>query len=92
MGIISSTSRVYRVWRSKWRISTPFFAMEMMPVSSLTTTAMASEFSAMPRQARWRVPISLPRSRLLDRGNTQPAALMRPFSMIAAPSCRGVPS
>ena len=34
----------------------------------LTTTTMASEFSLMPRPARWRVPMSLPISRLLDKG------------------------
>ena len=55
------------------RISTPFLASEMMPVSSLTMTTMASEFSLMPRPARWRVPISLPISRLLESGSTQPA-------------------
>ena len=73
-------------------MSTPFFASEIMPVSSLTTTTTASEFSLMPRAARWRVPMSLPISRLSESGSTHPAAAMRPSRRMAAPSCRGVPT
>ena len=39
--------------------SLPFFAIVMQPVSSDTTTTMASDTSLIPRAARWRVNLSV---------------------------------
>ena len=61
----------------------------MRPVSSDTTTAMASLLCDMPSAARWRRPRSLGMSWLWDTGSMHPAARMRFLAMIMAPSCSG---
>ena len=61
----------------------------MAPVSSLTMMAMASLCEVMPRAARWRKPSSLGMLRLWLTGRMQPAAMMRLWLMMTAPSWRG---
>lgn len=69
------------------RISPPC-AIEMSPVSSETTTMMASEISLMPIAARCRVPNDLGTS-LCVTGRMHLAATIRSPSISAAPSCSG---
>ena len=60
----------------------------MSPVSSETTTMMASEISLMPIAARCRVPNDLGTS-LCVTGRMHLAATIRSPSISAAPSCSG---
>ena len=55
----------------------PSTASEMRPVSSETTSTIASVSSAMPSAARCRVPSARPSCVLRDSGRKQPAAAMR---------------
>ena len=61
----------------------------ILPVSSLTMTAIASESCDIPIAARWRRPRSLGISRLCDTGRIHPADFMRFLEIIIAPSCKG---
>ena len=71
-------------------MSRPFSAMEIVPVSSLTTKIKASHCSERPIAARWRVPSSLERPAFSVSGSKQPADNNLFPRMIAAPSCKGV--
>ena len=68
----------------------PFSAIEMPPVSSLTTTAMQSLFCDIPKAALCRRPNDLGMSVSCEMGRMHPAALMRWCDMIMAPSCSGL--
>ena len=81
--ILSSSSGERR------RRNSPLWAMEMLPVSSLTTTANASLSWEIPMAARWRRPNSFGISRSWLTGKMQPAALTRFLEIITAPSCNG---
>ena len=61
----------------------------MRPVSSETTTAMASELWEMPMAARCRNPSSFGISKLCETGKIHPAALIRFLEITKAPSCKG---
>ena len=63
-------------------------AIEILPVSSETTTATASLFSEIPREALWRVPSSLLRELFSVSGKIQPAATARPSLITTPPSCK----
>ena len=62
----------------------------MLPVSSLTTTAMASVACAIPSAERWRSPKWRGRSVSCDTGRMQPADIILIPAIIIAPSCSGL--
>ena len=64
--------------------------MEMLPVSSETTMAIASVFSVMPIAARCRSPKLLGMSRRVDIGRMQATDLILLCAIIIAPSCSGL--
>ena len=66
-------------------VSTPFLATEIEPVSSETTTTIASLSSVKPTAARWRVPKRV-LSCFFVSGKIQPAARILPFLTTIAPS------
>src|SRR5262249_25447375 len=72
----ASTSRVIR----------PSRTIEIAPSSSEITTTMASVSSVSPIAARWRVPRVLLTCGLVVSGRKQPAAMIRPWCRIKAPS------
>ena len=78
-----ASRRVWAVWLRSIR---PRWQSEMIPVSSETTTTVASVSSLTPMAARWRVPSSFDRCGLSDSGRRQPAAAMRPLRTTTAPS------
>lgn len=84
--VISFASRLSRSSAESLKRKLPFMAALMRPVSSETTTAMASLACDMPRAARWRKPSSLGMSMLWLTGKMHPAALMRRLEMTMAPS------
>ena len=68
-------------------IKSPPLALEIVPVSSLTTKIRASVSSDVLIAARWRLPSSLATSLwLVTVGKKQPAASILLFLIIAAPS------
>ena len=70
-------------------VKRPFSAVEIVPLSSETTTTIASDSSVMPRAARCLVPISGKIIWLSVNGKIQPAASINVFCNITAPSCNG---
>ena len=74
------------VFVSKNLVSFPSTALEIIPVSSLTIIAMASEFSVIPIPAQCLVPRLLFRFLFPVSGSTQPAA------KILSPLIRTAPS
>ena len=69
------------------RINSPPFALDIVPVSSLTTRINASVSSEVLMAARWRLPNSLATSLwFVTVGRKQPAASILLFFIIAAPS------
>ena len=89
LGSSSLRSSRSSVSGARCRLSIPFTATEMDPVSSETMATTASEFSLMPIPARWRMPRSRERLIFPDRGRTQPAPTMCPFRTMTAPSWSG---
>ncbi len=63
--------------------------MEIVEVSSETTSTVASVSSDSPSAARWRVPSDLSDTLNWVRGSTQPAPMIRSPRTSTAPSCRG---
>src|SRR5262249_57264409 len=74
----------------KYREILPSATKEMIPVSSLTTTATASVSSVIPIAALWRVPSSFDSFGLSVRGRKQLAAAALKLLTMAAPSSRVV--
>ena len=95
---LASFSGKRRLSRSLFResfeyplVSSPFSATEMLPVSSDTTTTIASEFSLIPIAARCLEPSCLfISSSFCGLGKKQPAASIIPSLIITAPSWSGV--
>jgi hypothetical protein len=67
----------------------PSRTSEIVPSSSETTITMASVSSVRPIAARWRVPSVFDTFGFVVSGRKQPAAVMRPFWMMSAPSWIG---
>src|SRR5580700_202923 len=66
-------------------------AIEILPVSSDTTTEKQSDSSVIPNAARWRVPSSVISRGLVVKGRKQAAEAIRSPWMITAPSCSAAP-
>ena len=71
-------------------ISVPSFATDIFPVSSDTTTTIASDSFETPIAALCLVPNSFAISASSANGNTQAAAAILLLLIITAPSCNGV--
>lgn len=74
-----------RPWRAM-----PCFATDILPVCSLTMTAMASVCSVMPIAERCLNPMETGMSKFLLTGSMQRAAFILFSDMMTAPSCSGV--
>ena len=71
-------------------INVPSFAIDILPVSSETTTTIASDSFEIPIAALCLVPSSLAISLSSASGSIQDAAAILLSFMITAPSCSGV--
>ena len=71
---INFSSSLFRVSFVKLRANTPCLAREICPVSSETTTTIASDTSLMPKAARCLVPKLTLTLSLFVKGKIQPAA------------------
>ena len=76
-------------WASALCSIVPPDTTEISPVSSDTTTTIASDSSVRPMAARWRVPRDFEMFDASVNGRKQPAAISLPFRMMAAPSWIG---
>ena len=86
---INFSSSLFRVSFVKLRANTPCLAREICPVSSETTTTIASDTSLMPKAARCLVPKLTLTLSLFVKGKIQPAAHIMPSLITIAPSCNG---
>ena len=91
LGIISSTSRVEGL-TVKGRMSTPFFAIEMMPFCLLADHDSDGVGVLGDAEAGARVPMSLPKSRLLEKGQHTACGLDAAILDDGCAVVEGVPS